>query len=134
MPPRIHCIRGLQSSSSSSPSAVRYFTSTTPQKTAFPSASRSSSVSKTPSKYQLLRPTPTGRSNSPSQSIWGSSKNKSPISAKAFEINAEQNATNEIRPNPTMIDTAADVDEAALRREEAMNAPYQGRGISSSST
>jgi hypothetical protein len=42
---------------------------------------------------------------------------------------------NEIRPNPTMIDTKADVDEAALRREEAMNAPYRkGGGISPSST
>jgi hypothetical protein len=127
MPPRIHCIRGLQSSSSSF-STVRNFTSTTPQNKAFKSASRSSSISKTPSKYQLLAT----RSKSPSPFIWGS-KSKSPISGKAFEINSEQNAMNEIRPNPTIIDPKADVDEAALKLEEAMNTPYRSVGSTSPS-
>jgi hypothetical protein len=73
--------------------------------------------------------TQTPRSNTPHPFIW-SNKSRLPISAKSFEINPEQNAMNEIRPNPTMIDTKADVDEAALRREEAMNKPHRDNSTS----
>lgn len=40
---------------------------------------------------------------------------------------------NEIRPNPTIIDPKADVDEAALKLEEAMNTPYRRVGGTSPS-